>query len=152
MKAITLYQPWASLWLSTRKVHETRSWATKYRGPLAVHAGKREPRTFHFSGRDKGQAPWTLYELCCIEFGHKWMSALPLGGVLGVVELIDCRTTTERRPTDHEDFLCGNWEPRRFAWQRGAFRILPQPIPYRGHQGFFDVPDHLVLEHPLEAA
>lgn len=151
MKAITLYQPWASLWLSTRKVHETRSWATKYRGPLVVHAGKREPRTFHFGGR-AGEAPWNLYELCCIEFGYKWMDELPRGAILGVVHLIDCKSTHDQRPVDHEDFLCGNWDIGRYAWKRSGYGLLPEPIPYKGHQGFFEVPDHLVSEHPLEAA
>lgn len=40
MKAITLWQPWASLWGSGAKEYETRSWATSYRGPIAIHASK----------------------------------------------------------------------------------------------------------------
>ena len=49
MKAISLWQPWASLCVlpgpngRAVKTIETRSWPTKYRGPLAVHAAKREP-------------------------------------------------------------------------------------------------------------
>lgn len=41
MKALTLHQPWASLIAVGLKTIETRSWSTKYRGPLAIHAGKR---------------------------------------------------------------------------------------------------------------
>lgn len=41
MKAITVRQPWASLIAAGVKTIETRSWSTKYRGPLAVHAGAR---------------------------------------------------------------------------------------------------------------
>src|ERR1700686_4960464 len=41
MKAISLWQPWASLWCSTRKVHETRRWPTSHHGWLAVHAAKK---------------------------------------------------------------------------------------------------------------
>lgn len=40
MKALSLWQPWASLWACGAKKYETRSWATKYRGPIAIHAGK----------------------------------------------------------------------------------------------------------------
>lgn len=40
MKAITLWQPWAQLVAVGAKRLETRSWSTKYRGPLAIHAGK----------------------------------------------------------------------------------------------------------------
>jgi len=41
MKAITLWQPWASLVALGVKTIETRSWATSYRGPIAIHAAKR---------------------------------------------------------------------------------------------------------------
>ena len=40
MKALTLYQPWATLVAIGAKKIETRSWSTPYRGPLAIHAGK----------------------------------------------------------------------------------------------------------------
>lgn len=39
MKALTIYQPWASLIALGAKTIETRSWRTSYRGPLAIHAG-----------------------------------------------------------------------------------------------------------------
>lgn len=38
MKAITIWQPWASLIALGVKTIETRSWSTDYRGPLAIHA------------------------------------------------------------------------------------------------------------------
>lgn len=38
MKALTIWQPWASLWACGAKGFETRSWATSYRGPIAIHA------------------------------------------------------------------------------------------------------------------
>jgi hypothetical protein len=38
---LTLHQPWASLIALGVKTIETRSWSTKYRGPLAIHAGKK---------------------------------------------------------------------------------------------------------------
>lgn len=40
MKALTLYEPWASLVALGAKKIETRSWPTKYRGPLAIRAAK----------------------------------------------------------------------------------------------------------------
>ena len=40
MRALTIRQPWASLIAAGVKTIETRSWSTKYRGPLAIHAGK----------------------------------------------------------------------------------------------------------------
>ena len=41
MKALTLRQPWASLIADGRKTIETRTWRTRYRGPLAIHASAR---------------------------------------------------------------------------------------------------------------
>ena len=38
MKALSVWQPWASLLASGAKKYETRSWATHYRGPIAIHA------------------------------------------------------------------------------------------------------------------
>ncbi|MBP7632493.1 MAG: ASCH domain-containing protein [Acidimicrobiales bacterium] len=43
MKALTIRQPWASLIAAGVKTIETRSWSTKYRGPIAIHAGKATP-------------------------------------------------------------------------------------------------------------
>ena len=43
MKALTIWQPWASLIACGAKRYETRSWATKYRGPIAIHAAMKDP-------------------------------------------------------------------------------------------------------------
>lgn len=45
MKAITIWQPWASLIACGAKKYETRGWPTKYRGPIAIHAAAKDPRT-----------------------------------------------------------------------------------------------------------
>lgn len=50
MKVLTLHQPWASLIALGVKSIETRSWSTKYRGPLAIHAGATVP-TIGLTGR-----------------------------------------------------------------------------------------------------
>lgn len=43
MKALSLTQPWATLVATGAKQIETRSWSTKYRGPLYIHAAKGFP-------------------------------------------------------------------------------------------------------------
>lgn len=40
MKALTIKQPFASLILEGLKEYEFRTWKTKYRGPILIHAGK----------------------------------------------------------------------------------------------------------------
>ncbi|MCI8347591.1 MAG: ASCH domain-containing protein [Bacilli bacterium] len=40
MKAITVKQPWATLIAEGLKEYEFRTWKTKYRGEILIHAGK----------------------------------------------------------------------------------------------------------------
>lgn len=44
MKAISLWQPWASLVAFGEKKVETRCWTTKYRGSIAIASTKQEPK------------------------------------------------------------------------------------------------------------
>ncbi|MFV0399180.1 MAG: ASCH domain-containing protein [Oscillospiraceae bacterium] len=50
MKAITIWQPWASLLACGAKKYETRSWVTSYRGPIAIHAAARKCDIGNLSG------------------------------------------------------------------------------------------------------
>ena len=40
MKVITIKQPWATLIAKRYKEYEFRTWKTKYRGEILIHAGK----------------------------------------------------------------------------------------------------------------
>ncbi len=40
MKVITIKQPWATLIAEGYKEYEFRTWKTKYRGDILIHAGK----------------------------------------------------------------------------------------------------------------
>ena len=40
MKVITIKQPWATLIAKGYKEYEFRTWKTKYRGDILIHAGK----------------------------------------------------------------------------------------------------------------
>lgn len=97
MKALTLWQPWASLVAHRIKTIETRSWSTNYRGPLAIHAAQRPPvvgasvavrgwsvghhRLRYHDHVDEG---YTLSRL-----GEETTCRLPLGVVLATAELVD---------------------------------------------------------------
>ena len=39
VKVLTLKQPWATLVAEGIKIYEFRSWKTKYRGKVLIHAG-----------------------------------------------------------------------------------------------------------------
>lgn len=100
MKALTLHQPWASLIAFGVKTIETRGWKTTYRGPLAIHAGLKEPEHgLKFPGgwwvwNDRslrGQPPAKPYlfdprQPTVMES----LVPLPLGAVVATCELVDC--------------------------------------------------------------
>lgn len=133
MKAITLYQPWASLWLTDAKIHETRPRRTNHRGPLLVHAGKKMV-TYPEIGAH-------LTSILVGIFGPDWTSTLPLGGLIGIVDVEDVQPT-ESIKTTSQDYACGDFSPGRYGWRRKpGVRLIEKPIPWRGNQAMFDVPD-----------
>ena len=127
MKAISLWQPWASLLFTTprTKIHETRHWGTSHRGAMYIHAAK---KLISECGED-------LDEICIDRFGAEWRKTLPRGAIIGIVHLIDCmRTDSVAGHTTKEDLICGDFYPGRFAWSLG----MPTPIgpgPEKGQQG-----------------
>ncbi len=93
IKAISLWQPWASLVAAHVKRHETRHWSTEYRGLLAIHAAKT---------LDRAGAP---DELCEAVLGRPVAIALAAGHLLaaflgqeGAVVEIDVVRVRERWP------------------------------------------------------
>jgi len=137
MKAISLWQPWASLWCSEAKIHETRHWPTSHRGWLVVHAAKRS--IDDFTGGE-------LDDICDSIWGHHWGLELPRGAIVGMVNVVDCVPTEKvlQGYQEPDDYACGDFSPRRYAWKRQQYQVFDTPIPYRGQQGMFSVPDDIL--------
>ncbi len=140
MMAISLWQPWATLWLLTdpdEKVFETRRWYTQYRGELWVHAAKKRDGEV----REFMECPFVRERLAV--HGLK-PSDLAFGALIGRVSLIGCCKTDAvlaRETLTAREMNFGNWDSGRYAWERGrGVRRLKTPIPYKGAQGFFTVP------------
>lgn len=118
MKALTLWQPSASLIAREVKRIETRSWSTDYRGPLAIHAAARRPPHGGMLG-DWYAEPWWYaprhVEDCCCEDGEidvpcarrsrpSWVMTdrearrvdLPLGAVVATCTLVEVVAIGER--------------------------------------------------------
>jgi len=143
IKAISMWQPWASLWLSPNKRHETRHWATPHRGRLLVHAAKKFIK-------DVDPA---LDGILSSEFGNHWGQELPTGAIIGMVDLVDVVPTEKIFDgrcdlTDDEeiDVACGDFSDGRFGWRRGTYWVFREPIPYRGRQAIFHVPEAHVAD------
>lgn len=132
MIALSLHQPYASAIAYKLKGYETRSWRTKYRGELLIHAAKSFPRYARQFAEEEvalGRIP----------------SRLPFGGIVCKVELLDCLPTEEASlEISALERHYGDYSPGRFAWKLKLLRVFEEPIPYRGAQGLFYVPDLLV--------
>ena len=96
MKALTIWQPWASLLVSGQKKYETRSWATAYRGPIAIHAAMRPVRrTIDALAADKEGSGWNVLErLDGLFIRPGALDQLPTGAIVGKAILTRCNLIT----------------------------------------------------------
>lgn len=139
MKTISLWQPWATAIAVGVKRVETRHWPTRYRGVLAIHAAKR------WTG---GQRHFTMSECAC----GRLPARIPLGAIVAIARLVDCRPAAAvALDVSAVERIYGNYEPGRFAWMLEDIAPLAEPIPWRGSQGFFEVPDDIIPKAAMEA-
>lgn len=167
MKALTIWQPWASLIACGAKRYETRSWATKYRGAIAIHAATKDPNKL--PGAVKEELERAVRELFnaekCQSSPWRW---LPTGAVIATAELVNvwhivyhpgpdvnqarhidigAESLTEDKHDPHfgdyfvpaeKEIGLGDWTPGRYAWELANVKILPEPIPVKGKQGLWN--------------
>lgn len=122
--ALSIRQPWAWLILNAGKDVENRTWPTRFRGKVLIHAAKgmtleewEIAHEFYASFNDLGAQQMPRFT----------DPRLSRGGIVGEVEIVDCI-------------------PARFAqsdWAEGPFCFLlrnPRPLPFtpcRGALGFW---------------
>ncbi|HEY0914527.1 MAG TPA: hypothetical protein VGE22_06635 [Solimonas sp.] len=139
MKAITICQPYAHLICVTKtKGVENRTWPTRHRGPLLIHAGKSRKWLNTLDGVDID-----------LTYGIK-LADMSFGAVVGAATLADCihidhiqsKAVAERFPwlQDHEH-ASGPW-----CWVLVNRVMFPQPVAWKGAQGLFDIPEDAVAE------
>jgi hypothetical protein len=137
MKALSLWQPWASAIFCkdhegvVLKPDETRHWPTNVRGRIAIHAAKRRMDSYgHY--------------LSTLLAGSMNLNHIPFGCLIGTIEIVDCvKTETVKRNQWQE--VWGNYETGRYAFVLSGPQLFETPIPYIGRQGFFNVPDELIV-------
>jgi hypothetical protein len=120
-RALSIRQPWAELILSGRKTIEIRTWSTTYRGPLWLHAGRKQnielDRYFHldnlFHGGFVGQV------------------------VLSSVLRLD-KVRWERWKRQH--LSEGPMPPEVYGWILREPIRFAQPLPAPGSLGLFSPP------------
>lgn len=151
MKVLSILQPWASLIVMGPKRIETRSWATKYRGPLLIHAsarwsGKQNSICCDYRGDNVFYPALTAAGFTGGRSGHK--CGLPLGSIIGQVNLVDVVPTSHilhnmdleksaARASVHEEAF-GDYSPGRYGWLLSDPIIFDKPIPAKGRLGLWE--------------
>lgn len=109
-KIISIRQPWATLIVRGIKDIENRSWATRYRGPVLIHASLRP----------------SVHSLAAIvrQFGIVLPQVeFPRGGIVGATNIIDC---VDAHPSP--------WFEGEFGFVLDQSRELPF-TPWKGSLG-----------------
>ena len=147
MKALTLYQPWASLIALGEKKIETRSWPTMYRGELAIHAGKT-----NFTQFGEVEPFRTVLEKHGLHY-----RTLPTGVIIATCVLVDCQEVAypigypyrdkaflkNGKCVEGNEYAFGDYAPGRYAWILADIKPLDKTIPARGKQGLWNWEDSL---------
>ena len=142
MKALTLWQPFAQLVAIGAKKIETRSWATKYRGPIAIHAAKNRGYEKNRFGKLSALRS-AINEFCITPLGK-----IPYGSVIAIADLVDCVEVESAMRGIYYDRIAilkpgivvrgnelafGDYTPGRYAWILKNVRRI-KPVPAKGLQ------------------
>lgn len=132
MKAITLWEPWATLVAYGYKQFETRPWMTHYRGTLVIQAAKRIPKL-----EELRPGP---VRMAIKASGRVLVGDFPFGCALAVVDVTAVyRTETVLAAglVAGDELIFGDYGPQRYAWRLENVRRLLRPVPLRGQQGLW---------------
>lgn len=140
MRAISLWQPFASLIAAGAKPFETRSWAPPLRligTRIAVHAAARKPT--------RGELDIIYHDVAeALGFCH-WHLRVPYGAVVctavlsGAWQVSTClldRSILSSGESIKADAF-GDYSLGRWCWRLTEIQPFKEPIPTRGAQGFW---------------
>jgi len=146
MKVISLLQPWASLVVIGAKKIETRSWNTKYRGPLLIHASKRWDWELNDIvgkiGADAILRQAGYHALAPVKGKPK--TNLPLGAIIGKVNMDRTIPFNEQfqmetgKVLSNQELDFGDYSPGRYGWILSYPVKFNHPIPAKGSLSIWD--------------
>ncbi len=139
MKALSIKQPWATLVALEAKRIETRSWSTRYRGRLAIHASA------NMSKEDIELCRQSPFREALAAGGYFEGSGpannpfgLPLGAIIAYATLVDIVLITLENIPDEPERSFGIYTPGRFAWILQDVYRLPEPVGAKGSLGLLE--------------
>lgn len=145
IKALTIWQPYCQFLVRGIKHFETRTWATKYRGPVAIHAAARPA----FKGVidslrtlvKKASLPKALRQIVYNDgiVPVESIDLYPRGSVVAIGRLVACHQITPKflNKVSPIERILGNWHLGDYAWEFEDIIEIPQPIPAKGQQGLW---------------
>lgn len=152
IRALSLWQPWASLLAAGIKKAETRSKNTVFRGEFYIHAtASLRIKTYEdYYLRDP---EFRGYVNQLLNFDYKTRltftelsRALPTGALIGKATLVDTMSTRDYKKTMREasrlvdlerERTLGDLDDGRYVWICNDHGFLPEPIPCKGQQSIF---------------
>jgi hypothetical protein len=149
VKALTLWQPWATLIAIGQKRVETRCWQTSYRGELAIHAAAKMPPLWLGASRHTDQFRNELADvlLCRNTAVESMTRTLPLGSILCIARLHDIQPTERAREIlCQRELIFGNYEDGRYAWFLEVIEKFA-PIPAKGNRLIWNWHGTLAASH-----
>jgi ASCH domain len=109
MKILSIRQPWAYLITQGSKNIENRSWPTKYRGPVLIHASL------------------NINRKACARHGLN-PKTLQRGGVVGTADIVDCVTKHRNRWFEGPyGFVLESRRPLPFVKWKGGLGLTTPP-------------------------
>lgn len=138
MKVISVIQPWATLIALGEKKFETRSWKTKYRGEIGIHASKKI---------DKETCRQEPFKSILTRHGYNEKN-LPTGSIIATSSINGCYQVLKDTGTsaiiDYGSFMIsgneyhfGDYTKGRFAWELHDIKQI-DPIPAKGQLGLWN--------------
>lgn len=149
-KALSLWQPWASLMAWGLKRNETRSWYTSHRGPLVIHAAQKWDKEIDRTCWSRTFWP-SLRPMVRGTGVRMFRDGLPRGKVVAVVNLIDCVEITRDNAPGGRERSFGDYTPGRFMWRTELIERIAVPFAWKGHQGLFEIDARLFRLPPCPA-
>jgi hypothetical protein len=148
MKCLSVKPPWSILLFGPKDV-ENRTWHTHYRGPLLIHSSKTFFKTEMVAAYQRiGEiSPTALHSLGPL---HHWTKVGSTkndhlrGVIIGRVDLVGCVLGHESPWYEGEYVMTRKGYRRNFAWIFANQVRFKEPIPIKGAQGLFEVPDDLL--------
>lgn len=126
LRVLSLWQPWATLWLSNLKIGETRHFRNTFTGLIVIHATKYVDHAICIE---------PIFAKALRSLGFESSQALPTGAAIGTCVLLPGKPTEEvRRATTEMDFNFGNFSAGRWWWPAANKEPFASPIPLRGQQ------------------